>query len=117
MPEPPRRKRFQVHLSTAIVLMFVAGMLIWGNVARSLEDGYGDMGLFWSHYTYGWPIVSLSETEVFSETRGTIKQNWTSYSPNYLHISIDLIIALVILFVVWFGCECLIRRRAARKDA
>jgi hypothetical protein len=32
MTEPPRRKRFQIHLSTAIVLMFVAGGSIWANV-------------------------------------------------------------------------------------
>jgi len=29
MPEPPPRKRFQIHLSTAIVMMFVAGALMW----------------------------------------------------------------------------------------
>ena len=27
------RKRFQIHLSTAVVLMFVAGGLIWANIA------------------------------------------------------------------------------------
>jgi hypothetical protein len=31
MPQPPRRKRFQIHLSTAVVLMFVAGGIIWAN--------------------------------------------------------------------------------------
>ncbi len=32
MTNPPPRKRFQIHLSTAIVMMFVAGALIWANV-------------------------------------------------------------------------------------
>ncbi len=32
MTEPPRRKRFQFHLSTAIVMMFVAGGLSWANL-------------------------------------------------------------------------------------
>src|SRR6266404_3214218 len=32
MPPPPRRARFQIHLSTPIVLMFVAGALSWANV-------------------------------------------------------------------------------------
>jgi len=27
MPEPPRRVRFQIHLSTAIVLMFTSGKI------------------------------------------------------------------------------------------
>jgi len=37
MPQSPPRKRFQVHLSTAIVLMFVTGALIWANVAPSIS--------------------------------------------------------------------------------
>ncbi len=32
MTEPPPRKRFQIHLSTAIVMMFVAGALLWLNI-------------------------------------------------------------------------------------
>ena len=32
MREPPRRKRFQIHLSTAVVMMIAAGGLIWANV-------------------------------------------------------------------------------------
>src|SRR5258706_512202 len=32
MPTAPPRKRFQFHLSTAIVLMFVAGALMWANM-------------------------------------------------------------------------------------
>jgi|SRR5579862_1564436 len=38
MTSPPRRARFQIHLSTAIVLMFVAGGLIWANVSLWHED-------------------------------------------------------------------------------
>src|SRR5258706_7108575 len=36
-PEPPRRKRFQIHLSTAIVMMFVAGAIIWANVRERVH--------------------------------------------------------------------------------
>lgn len=32
MSEPKPRRWFQIHLSTAVVLMFVAGALIWANV-------------------------------------------------------------------------------------
>ncbi|HLX60085.1 MAG TPA: hypothetical protein VKX17_02265 [Planctomycetota bacterium] len=38
MATPPRRGRFQIHLSTAIVMMFVAGGIIWANVkVRPIE--------------------------------------------------------------------------------
>src|SRR5437763_1377335 len=43
---PPPRKRFQIHLSTAIVLTFTAGALIWANVSK-ME------GLL---RFYGWPF-------------------------------------------------------------
>jgi len=37
VPETPRRRRFQIHLSTAILMMFVAGVLIWANVRGQKE--------------------------------------------------------------------------------
>ena len=39
MPNPPPRKPFQIHLSTAIVLMFVASGLMWANVTERV-GGY-----------------------------------------------------------------------------
>src|SRR5205085_59789 len=42
MTEPPPRKRFQIHLSTAIVMMFVAGGLIWANLPDRNLDITGD---------------------------------------------------------------------------
>jgi hypothetical protein len=50
MPEPPRRKRFQIHLSTAMVMMFVAAAIIWANV-RSV------------HY---WPIDLVTSYSIDS---------------------------------------------------
>jgi hypothetical protein len=64
----PRRNRFQFHLSTAIVLMFAAGVLMWANtrerkevIPRNLtyipydeasEDLPGDPIVM----NYGWPF-------------------------------------------------------------
>ena len=39
MAEPLRRPRFQVHLSTAIVLMFVAGVFLWANILEMMPNG------------------------------------------------------------------------------
>jgi hypothetical protein len=44
MTEPPPRQRFQFHLSTAIVLMFVAGAVMWANI-RGTDHDYGELGL------------------------------------------------------------------------
>ena len=35
MNGPPKPRRFQVHLSTAVLLMFVAGVLLWSEFANS----------------------------------------------------------------------------------
>lgn len=44
MPEAPRRKRFQIHLSTALIMMIAAGFLIWANVTpqHSLDNATMD---------------------------------------------------------------------------
>jgi hypothetical protein len=108
MTNPLPRKRFQVHLSTAIVMMFVAGGLIWANVR--INNGkrlyFGEPTLGGSRiYFYGWPTDGLIGS--------SIQQQDTVYL--YGGISIDLIVAVTILFAVWFLCEWLIRRRASRK--
>ncbi|HLX63443.1 MAG TPA: hypothetical protein VKX17_19385 [Planctomycetota bacterium] len=78
MAEPPRRWRFQIHLSTAIVLMFVAGGLLFVNLHPRYElvtydgEGYGESvtieiaqevyaerGKVPSYFRvrrYGWPV-------------------------------------------------------------
>jgi hypothetical protein len=58
---PGKRRGFQFHLSTAIVLMFVAGGLVWANV-RSRELGTVVVSMGSQHvrttlYGRGWPWV------------------------------------------------------------
>jgi hypothetical protein len=48
------RKWFQIHLSTAIVLMVLAGGMVWLNVSWQqsvLFDSHGG-----HQYAYGWPV-------------------------------------------------------------
>ena len=116
MENPPRRKRFQIHLSTAIVLMFAAGGLIWANVEGELEYGICNMGLCVNEIKFGCPIRSLTETQFFEQTADVYNPTIT-YSPDYMYISIDFSIALVILFVIWFVCEWWIGHRAAKSGA
>ena len=51
MPNPPRRPFFQIHLSTAIVLMFTAGALVWANVTKQWVLVLSNAG-----WAFGWPF-------------------------------------------------------------
>jgi len=143
MPEPPRRARFQIHLSTAIVLMFVAGGLIWANVTgrrvekigsglvkyKGLDEEMTESEFRISQLDYwvgervverGWPFDAMQ-----FRSFGSIDHNGNMrHSPEVLPgewrtgpIIYNALVALAILFAVWFLCEWLICRRAARKGA
>ena len=123
MPEPPRRKRFQVHLSTAVVLMFVAAVWIWLNTisskggpyiildneeaAMSIVNGYEPF-----YYHYGWPVRFL---ESYSNT----------ISPEFSFIRIfsgwalalDVTLGFIAIILVCVGCEWWIHRGVARTGA
>ena len=111
MSEKPKRRVWQVHLSTAIALMFMAGGVLWIN---SIPDiGRNPPGMLktpievGSHSTYiyyGWPywcIVKEQESRNFYWT-------WDGAVPNA--------IVVLAVFVAVAGCfEWLIRRREGRK--
>ena len=114
MPGPPRRKRFQIHLSTAIVMTFVAGALIWANVGPyelPLMDRWrlGPRTL----RLYGWPLCVNRYS--ISSMMGSDTAQYHGLSEE--RIAVNVVVAIAILFATWFICEWLIRRRAARKDS
>jgi len=52
-----KRRWFQIHLSTAVVLMFVAGGLLWANMMprwRYMDQGFSEPYFF--NDGYGWPF-------------------------------------------------------------
>lgn len=109
MPESSARKRCQIHLSTAIVMMFVAGGLTWANVRESKFDLLFEAGLITVVATRrGWPYWFFSEDAVVS----TMERARIIY---WVPAVVDLLVAILVLFAVLFVCECWIRRRAARK--
>ena len=121
MSNPPRRKRFQIHLSTAIALMFVAGALIWANIPGPESIVQADrMGrprdVYYHLRTCGWP---LSATYIAKYTWGPNADVFSggrypdSIPPQT--IIVNVAVGLATLFAVWFLCEHLIRCRAARK--
>jgi hypothetical protein len=103
MTNPPRlKRRFQIHLSTAIVMMFVAGGLIWANVSGTRHPSY-------NYIEHGWPFRSQMHFVGLGSYEGE--------EMPYLCASIDGMVAITFLLITHAICEWLIRRRAARKDA
>lgn len=134
-PKSESRKRpwFQLHLSTAVVLMFVAGALIWANTRqRSIRDfdlvDFADailncdapLEMFanpakapnnsYIEPEYGWPT-----TAVFSKVTAHL---WTGlyfdkkdYKVRYARAALNLAVALAALFATACVCEKWIRWR------
>lgn len=137
MPPPPPRKRFQVHLSTAIILMFAVGGFIWANVVPTRATHiytYGANGVSskFTQLRYGWPSVVIANTyylnrpieKLYSEdTLGNglydgmqVRTEDIKPYTSYYHAALNLLIALVALFITWFLCERWIDYRAARRN-
>ena len=123
------RKHFQFHRSTAIVLIFVTGGLIWANVVdpRGTADedlrqchsyrGFSDLpeSLRMGSSNHGWPYCAVFYSVYSQEEDPMFKPIRHDYEVSYSLILLDAAFALLILITTWFLCGWLIRRRAARK--
>jgi hypothetical protein len=118
--QPKKRPWLQFHLSTAVVLMFVAAGLLWANLTGrrlnpSLETAHN------SAQAYGLPFEAVFRIDMDWQDRFELRSaSFTDveYGGPTGHIIIfpvwcflDIICALVIVFVVAFVCERRIRRR------
>jgi hypothetical protein len=100
MSEKPKRRFFQIHLSTAVVLMFVAGGLMWLNMIQHwILAGRGPNA-------YGWPYFFYATERIRQpELIGHF------YASNLL---INVVTAFLGLFVVAAISEAVIRRERGR---
>ena len=105
MTDKPRRAWFQLHLSTAIVLMFVAGGLLWANI-RVQEVSSIYPFPFLIEYARGWPMLYLNYSRVGAPPND---QYWT-----WLNLLINLLCSIGLLTVVAAISERVLRRREAR---
>jgi hypothetical protein len=100
-----KRGKFQIHLSTAIVLMFVAGTLLWVNVSEQHLLKYEHVRGFpyWFYYSH--------EIDV---------GDGKSYTPvaagfHWFTAIVDLVLNIVIIYVVYLVVETIIYRREDHK--
>jgi hypothetical protein len=121
MPAPPRPKRFQIHLSTAVVLMLAAGALLGLNSIIDYDfvvvyTGNPEHAIVsYTYRGYGWPFMAWETVGSRPGVNLIYTQLQWSTSFNYKNLGIDLLYAIILLFDIWVISESLIRGRAARK--
>ena len=131
---PKKRPWFQFHLSTAVVLMFVAGGLMWANTHCEsyvlYSDGGGDDGGGCTgNKTYlgrGWPLewhfsrfeATPDELSV-SSIRRIPGERWRRYTTSpvvlYWRLTLDLTAGFAVIAATSLVCEWSIRRRERRQ--
>ena len=125
MSEKPKKRRFwQLHLSTAVLLMLGAGGIGWPNSVARIEKFPGGGGE--SKY-YGWPMNFVCQIrwdyDNSTETLFRYRLNDTycewaeavKFPLTFLIIIADLLSWTTILLSVAVPFEYLIRRREGRK--
>jgi hypothetical protein len=121
MPASPRRKRFQIHLSTAIVLMFAAGGLLWANIAGTESIVQADRwdrpaDVYYHLRTCGWPLQATYIVKyTYGPNAGIFSGGRYSDAIPPTTVFVNGAVGLTILFSVWFLCERLIHRAAGKE--
>ena len=123
MSDKPRRAWFQLHLSTAILLMFVAGGLVWANIgtlnAETIDfDIHGGDPLDWipikkTMRSFGWPLLFYGAPEMHVSMARVYCFTGTSILA--APMIFDILFACTLIIVTAFLSGWRIRRREARK--
>lgn len=111
---PKKRRRFQLHLSTCVVMMVVAGIFMalnftdWIRIEtgppRRYYDDMADKEISVYFAGKGWPLRVNEELLPFSKP-----------AVFGLALAIDVTIALASLGLTGIACESLIRRRERKR--
>lgn len=127
MPQPPKKRPwFQLHLSTCVVLMVVAGVLVWANTL----DRYHGQAVTWGLLDnddvlaqpeyYGWPKTAVVRNIFFKLTASKEVVNLPQMSSTHFLYPGGLINALVVLGILSGTCfvfESTLRRRERKRAA
>jgi hypothetical protein len=107
-----KRRWFQIHLSTALVLMVVASWVLYLNLPVRFSEYI---------VTSGWPSVAYLDFDIrfFSSDPDVHTEKWThSFDVHRVHwggAAVNVLVAAAILFVTMRASEFIIRRREAPK--
>jgi hypothetical protein len=127
MSTPKRRPWFRIHLSTAIVLMFVAGGLVWMNLRPPEVVNLSNI-VFVKINSYGWPRTFLTQktTKIDENRLEEYRKSARSSGPSrtsdiipfdlsekvsYGSLVFDAAIALVLLISCAIIVEYILRRK------
>lgn len=117
MTEPPRRRAwFQLHLSTCVVLMFVASGLLWTNVRenKSLEV-YDNVEIHRSDR--GFPLFYFTHGKVVGHYKYKDDEVKEVSHFDSSRMAANISIALGAIMLIAFACEFLRRRRERKRAA
>jgi hypothetical protein len=124
--KPRKRRRFwQLHLSTAILLMFTAGAIVWPNVPLRFVAPGRHSDYTGGNIERGWPLAFqighgrfiehrewVEPSLEHFETQGGTVEFLYGLSYNVFGILLDSLCALPLLLAVAATCEWHIRRGA-----
>jgi hypothetical protein len=100
--QPARKRRwFQFHLSTAIVLMFVASALLWLNLRQSI--GYEDRS--YVVRLRGWPVAFIYEHYWKPFPEWVAEPTWVPWG-----LTLDLGVGVGVLFLMFVLVEKVLLR-------
>src|SRR5476651_1276739 len=110
MSDKPKRSFWQIHLSTAVLVMLVVGLLMYLNAPRWSPHG----GTKFTEY--GWPFSFVYADNPKEEPREHRYHNEATYD-DYRNGSIflDIWFAVSIITVSIYASEWMIRRRENRE--
>src|SRR5437868_1519446 len=109
MGEPQRRRRWQMHLSTAVWMMVAAGGIIWRNTRSSVwvfVPEVKDNITF--KQNYGWPVSAMERYWLRDGGQPELHHDFQELVPKVFSpsgITINFAVALAILFAVWYVSE------------
>ena len=132
MSDKPKRRFWQIHLSTAVALMVVVAVLmllntapksprIWQGLLYTQQEMYVDDLVVLRRFEsrrYGWPMLAYPSTrsQMLTLSDGTefvgivAEDRWDAGC-----ITVNVLIGALLLYFTARFCEIRIRRREARK--
>jgi hypothetical protein len=130
---PPKRRFWQIHLSTAVLMMILFGVLLGLNlrppriVSQAVipATDFGDKSIRLVLQGEGWSISRFNTTITYPAY--TINNGWTPefqlndfasreqpgdfWSKRWANISVNVLVCLALLTIALVSCEYLTRRR------